>query len=200
MQLFENVILTDFDGVLGYWEHGFMQWMLEKGYDKPIGGCYDIESKYGITTEEAENCIIMFGLSEWFTKLPPMRDAIKYVKKLHEEHGYVFHCISSIPNTDTHKAARWKNIRSLFGETAFEKLVLCVRSHEKDEHLKAYSGSGCYWVEDLGKNAVYGLNHGLKPILITQHYNVDFENKNIPRVTYWKEIYDYVTGLKDYPL
>lgn len=202
LQLFENVILTDADGCLMYWEHAFMQWMLEMGYSDPISGTYDLEGKYNISTEKATDLILLFGLSEWFSKLPPMRDAIKYVKKLHEEHGFVFHCISSIPNTDVHKAARWKNIKSLFGETAFEKLILCNKTHEKDVCLSRYAGSDCYWIEDLAVNVEYGLNHGLRPILVSQHYNTDYknENKNIPRVTYWKEIYEYVVGIKSYPL
>lgn len=195
MELFENVILTDCDGALVYWEHAFMQWMLGQGFNKPLPGFYSIEEKYQITVEEANRLIAVFGESCWFATLPPMRDAIKYVKKLHEEHGYVFHVITSIPDTPTHRENRLINLENLFGKTAIERLVLCDHSYKKNLILEEYAGSECYWIEDLELNAEYGLNHGLKPILIEQHYNANKLIKpGILKVKYWKEIYETITG------
>ena len=42
-----------------------------------------------------------FNESAAVEHIPPLRDAIKYVKKLHEEHGFVFHLITSL-SSDVH--------------------------------------------------------------------------------------------------
>jgi hypothetical protein len=133
MKMFDNVILTDADGVLVYWEHTFINWMYFNGYGKPDSSKYELHEKYGITENESRLLSKMFNESTMLSKLPPMRDAIKYVKKLHEEHGFVFHCISAVPDLDSTRKARWENLENLFGKTAFERVVLCEYSHKKDE-------------------------------------------------------------------
>lgn len=197
--LFDNVIIVDYDGVCAYWEHSFAVWMFLNGYGEPKVGEYELHKKYNITMKEANLLAQMFNESAGLSNLPPMRDAIKYIRKLHEEHGYVFHCISAIMNLDASRKARWENIHKLFGETAFERLILCENSESKDALLSQYKGSGCFWIEDVAANAEYGLNHGLKPLLMKQHYNESYENTLIPKVNNWKEIYEYVVGDRLYP-
>ena len=53
MKLYENVIVTDYDGVCGYWEHGFHMWMRANGYKASKQGVYDIEDLYGVSPEKA---------------------------------------------------------------------------------------------------------------------------------------------------
>ena len=76
--MFENVILVDYDGVCGYWEHSFDMWMRFKGYDKKTEE-YDIHLSYGIPIETSELLISMFNESAHIEKLPPFKDAIKYI-------------------------------------------------------------------------------------------------------------------------
>lgn len=197
--LFNNVILTDADGVLMYWEHAFAMWMYDNGYGKPISNAYNLDEKYGMAKGEIEFLAKMFNESASLSHLPPMRDAIKYVRKLHEEHGYVFHCITAIPDIEASRAARWKNLRLLFGETSFEKLTLCTTSENKEALLARYAGSECYWIEDVSANAEYGLKYGLKPLLVRHPYNEEYENASIPKVNNWKEIYEYVVGDRIHP-
>lgn len=197
--LFDNVILVDYDGVCAYWEHAFASWMYENGYGKPRSGAYELDRKYDMSAEKVEFLARMFNESAGLSRLPPMRDAIKYIRKLHEEHGYVFHCISAIPDIAASRSARWENIHRLFGLTAFEKLVLCGNSEAKDELLRQYVDSGCFWIEDVPANAEYGLKYGLKPLLVRQHYNEGYSNHRIPKITYWKEIYEFVTGERIHP-
>jgi uncharacterized HAD superfamily protein len=194
MQIFDNVILTDYDGVVGLWEHGFHMWMLDNGYVYKNTGHYDIHNAYDISREEADMLVQSFNESAALRRLPPVKDAIKYVRKLHEEHGYVFHCITAIPNTRDMYNARLENIENLFGKTAFEKLILCDSSAKKKKHLEMYKDSGCYWIEDLAKNSLVGLELGLDCILMDRHYNKDFEHPEIKRVQNWKEIYEIITG------
>jgi hypothetical protein len=194
MKIFDNVILTDFDGVCGYWEHGFHMWMLDNGYLYKNTGHYDIHDAYEISREEADMLVQAFNESAALRRLPPVKDAIKYIRKLHEEYGYVFHCISAIPNTRDMYNARLENIENLFGKTAFEKLILCDSSTNKKKHLESYRKSDCYWIEDLPKNSLVGLELGLDCILMDRHYNQGFNHPEVKRVQNWKEIYEIITG------
>jgi FMN phosphatase YigB (HAD superfamily) len=90
-----KTILTDCDGVLLDWEYAYGSWMHRHGYEVVHEGIYDMSEKYGLVKSESKKLIRMFNESASIRKLPPLRDAIKYVKKLHEEHGYVFHAITS---------------------------------------------------------------------------------------------------------
>lgn len=194
MLAYDNVIVTDADGVLMYWEHGFHMWMVSKGYTKTKNGFYNIEDKYGISKQEADALADAFNESAALRRLPPVKDAIKYIRKLHEEHGYVFHCITAIPDTRDMYDARLENIENLFGKTAFERLTLCGHSENKKELLKEYEGTSCWWIEDLHKNLQYGVDLGLQGILMDHHYNRHDEPFNYKRVYNWKEIYALVTG------
>jgi 5'(3')-deoxyribonucleotidase len=192
--MYDNVIVTDADGCFLFWEHGFDMQMVAKGYTAIKSGFYNVEDKYGISKEEADNLVDAFNESAAMRRLPPVKDAIKYIRKLHEEHGYVFHCITAIPNTRDMYEARLENIENLFGKTAFERVTLCGHSANKKELLKEYEGTECYWIEDLMKNAILGLKCGMRPLLMDRHYNTNQEHEDIKRVHNWKEIYQIITG------
>jgi 5'(3')-deoxyribonucleotidase len=192
--MYDNVIVTDYDGVVGYWEHSFHMHMVSKGYTDTVNGFYNVEDKYGISKEKADNFVDAFNESAAMRRLPPVKDAIKYIRKLHEEHGYVFHCITAIPNTRDMYQARLENIENLFGKTAFERVTLCGHSANKKELLKEYEGTECYWIEDLMKNSIMGLEYSMKPLLMDRHYNKNQEHDGIKRVHNWKEIYQIITG------
>lgn len=194
MIAYENVIVTDYDGVCAYWEHGFHMWMVSKGYRETKNGFYNIEDKYGISKEEGDALADAFNESAAMRRLPPFKDAIKYIRKLHEDHGYVFHCISAIPDTRDMYEARMENVENLFGKTAFERLTLCGHSSNKQELLKEYEGTGCFWIEDLMKNALMGLKLGMRPLLMDHHYNKNDHHSGVSRVYNWKEIYTTIVG------
>ena len=187
-----NVILTDCDGVLVDWVYAFDVWMGRKGFKKIHEEVYDLHECYGIEKNECKKLVQFFNESAAVADMPPLRDAIKYVKKLHEEKGYVFHCITSL-SLDPHAAKlREKNIRALFGETAFEKIICLDTGADKDEALMPYLDSGCLWVEDKPENAVVGAKLGLTALLIEHDHNVDFVADDVIKVKNWKEIYEMV--------
>ena len=194
MIAYDNVIVVDADGVILYWEHGFHMWMVSNGYKQTNTGSYSIEDKYGISKEKADDLILSFNESAALRKLAPYKDAIKYIRKLHEDHGYVFHCITAIPNTHDMFEARMENIHNLFGKTAFERLTLCGDSSNKQELLKEYEDTECFWIEDLAKNCLMGLEVGMRPLLMDHHYNKNDHHPGVFRVQNWKEIYSHITG------
>ena len=194
----EKTILVDCDGVLLDWEYAFHGWMTRHGYTMVEGGfdLYKINERYGVEKAEGKKLTRMFNESAQIRKLPPLRDAIKYVKKLHEEHGYVFHAITSLSNDQYAQHLRTKNLIELFGPTVFENYVYLDTGADKDEALEEYRGTECYWVEDKTENAIVGAAVGLNSILVNHTHNVneDLSNVNVTRVQNWKEIYTLITG------
>jgi len=192
MKLSDKVILVDVDGVLLDWEYAFTQWMAKHNYEVQEGmeSDYHVGRRYGLTSIEKERLVRMFNESATIRKLPPLRDAIKYVRKLHEEHGYVFHVISSLSNDDYAQHLRTKNLIEMFGPTVFEKYTYLDTGADKDEALAVYKDTGCFWIEDKPENAVEGLRAGLVPILMHHHHNNYFEHGDVQIVKNWQQIYE----------
>jgi FMN phosphatase YigB (HAD superfamily) len=189
----EKVILVDCDGVLLDWEYAFDQWMKRHGYTVVMPNDYKMHVKYGIDKAEAKKMIRIFNESAWIRKLPPLRDAIKYVKKLHAEHGYIFHAITSLSNDQYAQHLRTKNLRELFGDTVFEEYVYLDTGADKDDALAPYAESDCYWVEDKPENAQLGADLGLDALLMNHHHNQEYDG-DARRVNNWKEIYEIIVG------
>lgn len=186
------IIVVDCDGVLLNWEHTFRYWMKTKGY-KAKYVSYNVSEMYEISETEALRQISYFSESAAIGFLPPLRDSIKYVRKLHEEHGYVFHCITSFGNDQYAMRLREENLKRVFGESVFERIVCLGCGEDKTEALKRYNDSGFVWIEDKPENAEVGLQLGLRPFLINHNYNEKAELSNgIVRVNNWKEIYEHI--------
>lgn len=188
----DKLILCDCDGVLVDWVYGFTKWMKQHGYEIQVEGEYDIAKTFGITKAEGKRLVRHFNESAAMGWLPSLRDAVKYVRKLHEEHGYVFHCITSLSLDEYAGKLRKKNLEALFGKTVFENITCLDTGADKDEALEEYRDSGCFWIEDKVENAELGVELGLETILIEHGHNEDYENENIQKVTHWKEIYDLI--------
>jgi hypothetical protein len=194
-----KIILTDADGVLFNWEYAFCTWMGQQGYTQIDDGNfeYDVATRFNITKAEAKKNVKRFNESAAIGFLPALRDAMYYVKRLHEEHGYVFRCITSLSLDKSAYKLRKMNLEKLFGATAFEQLVCLDTGADKDDALEPYKDSGLYWIEDKLSNAVCGQNLGLKPILIEHGFNMhDDIPEGMTKVVNWKELYNHITGEK----
>lgn len=188
----ERIILTDVDGVLLNWGYAFKVWMQERGHELQDAEVYKVDEMFQLERAYSKKLVRHFNESAAIGFLPPLRDAIHYVRKLHEEHGYVFHAITSL-SLDPHAARlREENLKKLFGETAFAKVVCLDTGADKDEALEPYRDSGFVWIEDKVENAEVGDKLGLDSILIEHGYNM--ENKDFPLMKNWKEVYEYLEG------
>jgi len=192
----QSLILVDSDGVLLDWEWAFSVWMEEHGFVKTEGSqfIYDIGKRYGIDHEQGRKLIKIFNESAAIGFLPPLRDAMYYVKRLHEEHGYVFHCITSLSLDANAGKLREMNLRKLFGKTAFEKITCLETGADKNDALEPYRDSGCWWIEDKPENAEVGHKLGLRSILVEHGHNMNHVNEQIPVVKNWREIYAIITS------
>jgi FMN phosphatase YigB (HAD superfamily) len=194
--MYENkVILTDCDGVLLDWEYSFSVWMKRHGYTSKhgVGTIYSMQEKYDLTKSEAKKLCRIFNESATIRKLPPLRDAIKYVQKLHREHGFVFHCITSMTTDEYAQHLRTKNLCEMFGPTVFETYIYLDTGADKDDVLLDYKDTNCYWVEDKAKNVDVGIELGLRGIIMNHEYNKNY-NGSAKVVNNWKEIYNYIVG------
>ena len=191
----KKLILVDADGVLLNWEYAFAIWMEQHGFVKVEGSEfeYDIGQRYNIGHEQGRKLIKMFNESAAIGFLPPLRDAMYYVKRLHEEHGFVFHCITSLSSDVNAQRLREMNLSKLFGNTAFEKIVCLETGADKNYALEEYAGSNCWWVEDKPENADLGHQMGLRSILMEHGHNMNHECP-YPVVTNWREIYEIITS------
>jgi HAD superfamily hydrolase (TIGR01509 family) len=186
----DKVILVDCDGVLLDWDYAFCSWMKRHDYKKVVDGEYDMSIAFGMSKPEMNRLVRMFNESAAIRKLPPLRDAIKYVKKLHEEHGYIFHAITSLSTDQYACHLRTKNLRELFGDTVFEKYVYLDTGADKDDALSKYKDSECVWVEDKPQNALCGASLGLNSVLMEHSHNKDFSHPLVTKVKNWRDIYE----------
>ena len=114
-----KIILTDCDGVLLNWEAAFHQWMESHGRKVVASGMYDIAQQYGLTKPEGKTLIKIFNESAWMGYLKAFRDARSGVAKLYE-HGYRFHCITSLSLDQKAQRLRAYNLENVFGKGTFK--------------------------------------------------------------------------------
>ena len=192
----DSVILVDADGVLLNWEYAFNIWMEQHGFEKIPGGEFhsDINRRYVIADGQGKKLIKIFNESAAIGFLPPLRDAMYYVKRLHEEFGYVFHCITSLSLDPNAMKLREMNLAKLFGETAFEKVICLDTGADKHDALFPYKDSGCFWIEDRADNALVGQKLGLRAILMEHGFNMYEYHPDIPLVKNWKDVFEIITS------
>lgn len=190
----DKVILVDCDGVLLDWIYAFDSWMKRKGYILHNSAEYDCTTRYGFSDRmKMRHFVRSFNESANIGFLTPFRDSVYYVNKLYENHGYVFHCITSLSNDPYAQKLRENNLKNVFGKNIFEKIICLDCGADKDGALEKYRGSGCFWIEDKVENAIVGSELGLKSIIMNHPHNrcTSF-NEPIVRVNNWKEIYNTI--------
>ena len=188
----DKLILTDCDGVLLDWEYHFYKWLKEtEGYER-LGPEYNIGKAIGVAQKTGARFVNLFNRSEYMKTLSPMRDAIKYVRKLHEEHGYIFHVITSQTNCRLAQEYRKENLRNVFGEV-FDGFTILNTGEDKAEALKKWEGTECFWVEDKAANIKMGNDVGLRGILIDHTWNKTCTYE-CERARKWKDVYNIITG------
>ena len=178
-----RIILTDVDGVLLEWEHHFTKWMLQRTlFDKKGSryhpyrlledkeNTYEMAERFGVTIPEIRKEIREFNRSAWMGTQRPMPDSQTSDKPAQE--------------------LRKRRLGELFGEQVFSNYHILGTGADKDSALAEFHNTGLYWIEDKPKNALAGLNYGLKVLLYDRPYNRDFNHPEITRVNNWKQIHE----------
>lgn len=183
----EKLILVDCDGVLVDWVWAFDMWMAKHGFKKQTSSEYSMSIAYGLEDKDAYRYIKMFNETVYLRNIPAFKDAVKYIRKLHEDFGCVFHVITALSNDDALVDARKANLYSLFGKSPFYKVTCTDSGEPKSKYLNFYKDSGCIWVEDHVNNYEAGRDLGLDALLVDHPYNQEVQISD--RVFNWKEIY-----------
>ena len=194
-----NIILTDCDGVLCDWMYSFNAFMEMQGF-KEKQTSYNVNEFYGIDKKVGKAKVKEFNDSAAIAFLPPLRDAVYYMKRLNMLHGYKFHVITSLSSNKYAQRLRRQNLELLFGEELFDEIIFLPCGADKDNVLKRYEGTGCFWIEDKVENAMVGDCLGLHSVLVEHDFNkepTDYDSAYIPRFYKWKHIYNYITGEGD---
>ena len=197
-----KIILTDVDGVLLEWENHFTKWMLQRTLFDEKGSrvypyrlledkenTYEMAERFGVTKLEIRKEIREFNKSAWMGTQSPMPDSQTWIKLLHAE-GWTFIPITSQTSDKPAQELRKRRLEELFGKQVFSNYHILGTGADKDSALAEFHNTGLYWVEDKPKNALAGLNYGLRVILIDHPYNRDFNHPNITRVNNWKQIHE----------
>ena len=203
-----RIILTDVDGVLLEWEHHFTKWMLQRTLFNKKGSryhpyklledkenTYEMAERFGVTIPEIRKEIREFNRSAWMGTQRPMPDSQTWVKLLHAE-GWTFIPITSQTSDKPAQELRKRRLGELFGKQVFSNYHILGTGADKDSALAEFHNTGLYWVEDKPKNALAGLNYGLKVILYNCPYNQNFNHSEITRVNNWKDIHQILSGRK----
>ena len=190
----DRIILTDCDGVLLDWEPKFTEWMNARGYQQRpnANDYYRIQDRFeDVTSGDAKKFTRLFNESAAIGFLHPLRDAVPWVRKLNQEHGYRFVCITSQSLDQDAQCLRRQNLERYFGNV-FDRVWCLDTGSDKHEALEHYRDTALWWIEDKPENADLGHDMGLRSILLEHGHNVDHECP-YPRVQNWREIYDLVT-------
>ena len=191
----DKILLTDCDGVILDWEEGVSVWMEHHGHQKVEGYqyLYNIGQRYGMSSEAGNKLVKQFNESAAIGFLPPLRDAQFFVKKLHEQHQYKFICITSLSLDPYAKYLRERNLKKLMGD-AFIDVICLDTGADKDKILKDYGIKypNNYWIEDKPENVDWGIDAGLKGILIEHGHNMDYKG-SATIVKNWEDIYNIIT-------
>lgn len=188
-----KLILVDADGVLFDWEWGFDLFMQSQGYDVRPGGEdeYLMHLRYTCDDATARRKIKEFNESSSIAFLPPLRDAVEYVQRLHSE-GWQFTCITSLSSLSSAYDFRRRALDREFGPGVIKELVCLPTGADKHEALEPYRDSRLWWVEDKPENADVGYHMGLNSILMEHGHNADHKCP-YPTVKNWKEIYELIS-------
>ena len=149
---------------------------------------YWMEERFGLTKNEIRVHIREFNRSAWMSTQRPMLESQTWVKLLAAE-GWTFIPITSQTSDIPAQELRKRRLGELFGDHVFTNYHILGTGADKDSALAEFHDTGLYWVEDKPTNAVAGLKYGLKPILIDQPYNRDFNHPDVIRVNNWKQIH-----------
>ena len=191
-----KVILTDCDGVVLDWEFAFHNWMEHRGHF-PVENHrlhYSIREKFDLRNDSTGDQVIKnFNESAAIGFLPPLRDAQYFVKKLHEQHQYQFVAITSLSLDPYAQELRTKNLNKLFGDDCFKEVICLDTGADKDEILLEFGKKypGAYWIEDKPQNVDWGIDAGLKGILVEHGHNMHYKG-DASVCKNWEEIYNLI--------
>ncbi len=197
-----KLILTDCDGVLLDWGYGFTKWMAQHhGMQQKNFDVYGVHNMYEIEKSLGKKYVRAFNESANCGWLPPYRDAVKYVKKIHEDFGMMFTVVTSFSDNPYAQKLRVDNLNRVFGENVFDDIIMLGTGDDKDDALEHWKDSGCFWIEDKPANVQAGVKAGLRSILMRNETNQESHDVDDGTHLYigcWESFYNHVKLHQEY--
>lgn len=192
-------IISDVDGVILDWLAGFEVFMSHKGYNKipDTDAEYSLGKRYPITLEEARTLVREYNESDLMQDLSPLGDAVEYITKLNQKHGFRFTVVTAMSDSPIAHTNRTINLEKYFGKVFNEVRCLEIGAN-KHKELQRWADSGFFWIEDHVAQARAGHESGLKALLMSDPTNIHRDIAPLTRVNNWAEVYDIVC--EDYKL
>lgn len=153
MKKIKNIICDCDDVLLEY----------RKGFLKVYPEC---ENMYIFPTEKNK----AFRMSEEFSNLPPCQGAVEFIKKV-KSSGYKIDIVTSVGNEDGVREKRIRNLNSIFGEDAFNEIIVLSYFDSKAEVLSKLPKS--FFIDDMAKNFIGSLH-------VNIHKNIEADNSQTP--------------------
>lgn len=141
------ILLTDIDGVVLDYDHGFSMYLKERGYDS-----YSDFWKYEDFDAQQE-LVQKFNHSDHFSKLPIFNDAKEYLNEMSRK-GYAIVAITACGDHSEIIKKRTQNLASL----PIDELICLPLSSSKKSVLEKYTPT--IWIEDSYNHALDGANWG----------------------------------------
>ena len=141
------ILLTDIDGVVLDYDHGFSIYLKEKGYDSysDFWRNEDFDAQ--------QELVHRFNNSEHFANLPVFADAREYLNEMHKK-GYTIVAITACGDHSEIVKKRKQNLASL----PIHELICLPLSSSKKSVLEKYKPT--IWIEDSYNHAFDGANLG----------------------------------------
>lgn len=165
------VILLDIDGVCLNWEQGLEDYLQAHRphltqaelFDEHA---FDLASRYGISSDDANQLVWDFHHHSSFANLSPMPGSTQAIHDLRNQGKLV--AITACGTTDRIRNFRIENLNKCFG-TSFSEIYCTNNFEEKKSYLSNYPSS--FWVEDHMNNAIMGAELGHKSYLVSAKHN-----------------------------
>ena len=189
----DKIILTDIDGVVFDWHTAFVRWMELQGYSSTgvIHHDAEIHNEFGISLQEATVKREEFNASMACSVLEPMRESQRWINQLHQE-GFHFVAITSLSDKPIAQYYRYLNLEDYFDTDVFVDVRCLPAGAPKLEAMMDFEDSGLIYIDDRISNLEDALKVGLKPVMMKHAYNIHYNNKQVPQVANWADIYKYV--------
>lgn len=193
----KTIAFADVDGVLLNWEQGFYHYLHDIDMSHVAKRVSDIQNKLRNDSEEVsdlENKLSRaFNLSIEFANLSPYKDSVKYIRKMHEEHGVRLICLTSCGNSKRTIQGRKENLERYFGNAIEDVICLPYRSSKYlalSNLLTKYDP--LFWIDDSPQHVLDASALGIKNSFLMANPKKETGFLK-PVMKNWQELYLYMS-------
>lgn len=186
-----KLLLTDLDDCVFQWSEHFRKVFYEDTGHEASAFHHHESIAYGHLDFNYLNKVITeFNDSDHFENLVPIRNSVDILPKL-KENGWTIVGITACGTGDNVKNRRWKNVKSVFGDSLFSDIKFIEYFQCKSIYLKDYQNG--VFVDDNVGHTETAAKLGHTSIIINRSFRDDFSHPEILCLNDWDEIYKEIS-------